>query len=65
MALDVRGNDGFVFHQISVKLFHLSLLRFSLAFYNKAKEAMFGTCISFYQIVAVLKCFWRLSLFVW
>ena len=54
IALDSRGNNDFVFHQILVKLFHLSLLSFSLAFYNSVKKVLFGTCISLFQTGAVL-----------
>ena len=54
IALDSRGNNDFVFHQFSVKLFHLSLLSFSLASYNSVKKDLFGTCISFFQTGAAL-----------
>ena len=54
IALDSRGNNDFVFHQFSVKLFHLSLLSFSLASYNSVKKDLFGTFISFFQTGAAL-----------
>ena len=45
IALDSWGNNEFVFHQILVKFFYLSLLSFSLAFYNSVKKALFGTLV--------------------
>ena len=45
VALDSRGNNDFIFHQISVKLFHLSLLSFSLASYDSVNRLGAGVAL--------------------
>ena len=45
VALDSRGNNDFIFHQISVKLFHLSLLSFSLASYDSVNPLGAGVAL--------------------
>ena len=46
IALDSRGNNDFVFHQISVKLFHLSLFSFSLASYDSVNPLGAGVALT-------------------
>ena len=45
IALDSRVNNDFVFHQFSVKLFHLSLLSFSLASHNSVNPLGAGVAL--------------------